>query len=266
MPVKVTLLGTGEACDPQRYNTAYLIDGDDFSIQVDAGYNVYDSLCHHLGGTRQLLTRPDMVLLTHSHGDHTASLPKELIAMREEGYITGSKRNIIIAGQGGAIGYVPQRLDNDYPGFWRRIEEEGPHVEFEYSYPHTQLRHKGLTISSAPTKHSVPNYAYRFECDGHSFAISGDGAMTPESRRLFEGVDYLFHEGFYVGRPSDDVHASVDDVFDYAKSAGVRKVYIVHMSRHHCRDHHNFPHYRQRAQEEGFLMGFPEDNTAVYIV
>lgn len=265
MPVKVTLLGTGEALDPKRYNTSYLIEGDDFSIQVDAGYNVYDSLCHHLGGTRQLLTNPDMVLLTHSHGDHTASLSKELLAMWEEGYITGSKRDIIIAGEGNAVGHVPQRLDIDYPGFWRRIEEEGPHVEFEYAYPHTQLRHKGLSISSAPTRHSVPNYAFRFECDGHSFAISGDGAMTPESRKLFEEVEYLFHDGFYVGRPSDGSHASVDDVFDYAKSAGVKVVYIVHMSRYHREERDMLSHYTSRAEDNGFFMKFPDDHAVVEI-
>ena len=265
MPVKVILLGTGEACDPDRHNTAYLIESGDFSIQVDAGYSVYDPLCQHLDGTRQLLTKPDMIMLTHKHGDHMASLPRELIAMWDEGRIAGSERDITITGESDAVGYVPQRVDNDYPGFWRRMVEEGLHVEFNCNFPYSKLSRNGLSISSAPTSHSVPNRAFRFDGDGYSFAISGDGAMTPESRELFEGVNCLFHEGFYVGRPSDDVHASVDDVFEYAKSAGVRKVYIVHMSRHHRSEHEVLRGYTSRAKDNGFLMVFPYDNTTLKV-
>ncbi|MDI6721240.1 MAG: MBL fold metallo-hydrolase [Candidatus Aenigmarchaeota archaeon] len=263
MPVKITLLGTGEAFDPDRYNTAYLIEGQDFSIHVDAGYSVFDSLCKVLGGTKELLEKPDMIMVTHGHGDHTGSIARELMTMWEERAYKPNRRDIILAG-GGANGNIPDRINMDYPGFWDRFEFEGPRVSFEYIYPHTGMKYNGLAISTASTKHSIPNNAYRFEGDGFSFAISGDGAMTPESRKLYEGVDLLFHEGFFADK-SSDVHSSVDEVYYYAKSAGIKQVGIVHVGRYERLQKEKLREYISRSLDSGFLMFFPKDHQIIEV-
>jgi len=49
MELEITFLGTGSLEDYTRINTAYLIDFAGKTIQVDAGYNVFNSLCRNLG-------------------------------------------------------------------------------------------------------------------------------------------------------------------------------------------------------------------------
>jgi len=66
---QITFIGTGEAFDPDRTNTSYLVENNGKSLLVDCGYDAPKSLARYLKNSgRGLLDVPDIVLITHEHG------------------------------------------------------------------------------------------------------------------------------------------------------------------------------------------------------
>jgi ribonuclease BN (tRNA processing enzyme) len=117
-----------------------------------------------------------------------------------------------------------------------------------------------LTVKAAPTVHGAANFAYRFSfgCPA-TFAISGDGALTDETRELFSSVEFLIHEGFYVDQSSQN-HASIKDVVDYAIEARIPEVAIVHVNREERKKAGEIADLIERAKAQDVRVFLPEDH------
>jgi len=143
------------------------------------------------------------------------------------------KRDIeIITGNPDFLHKIGMQLELSYPGFFDKFAKAGLNVNV---IPFVDdVERAGLKISSAPTNHSVLNDAYRFDNPqtGKSFAISGDGAFSDESRQLYQGVNLLIHEGFEVsGEAFGGKHASIEQVVEYAIQHQISTVAITHVHR-----------------------------------
>jgi len=119
----------------------------------------------------------------------------------------GLARKLVIASAHPDIEkHIALRME-DYPGFLERFKKEGPSLEYRALEPSGDSL-GDFKIYSALSVHGLPNYAYKLiDRDGRKLAISGDGALSEDTRRLFEGADLLVHEGFYVNASSKN-HAS----------------------------------------------------------
>ena len=270
---KITFIGTGEAFDPNRANTSYLIEDDDRSIMVDCGYDSAKSLMRYLSHNKKSLTdHPSELLLTHKHGDHTAGIPALLISIWEEvnGIVgncrIGNKRNLeILSSDQGLLEKMPIDVERYYPGFWDRFEAEGPKISTrKINSLRDQIHQFG--IKSAQTDHNIVNFAYRFETQsGKSFAISGDGALNDDTQRLFRGVDFLFHEGFNILGHGGKNHSSVEEVVGYAMESGVSTVGIVHVNRQERIKISEIDKLIEKAKSAGITLFFPEDHQSIEI-
>src|SRR3989344_6813538 len=140
---QITFIGTGEAFDPHRASSSYLIENKQGSIMGDCGYDAPKSLNRYLSNKGSSLADvPDTVLFTHEHGDHFAGLTSLLMPIWEEinGVIgnrkDGVNRKIQIASSHNYLfDRVSKRMEEDYKGFFERFKKEGPNISFKEINP-----------------------------------------------------------------------------------------------------------------------------------
>lgn len=215
---EVLFLGTGEAFDQDLPNTAILCRLGPMLL-VDCGLTIPPLVWRTLPDPDAL----DAVYLTHFHADHAFGVPSLLFRLRED----GRRRTLTLIGQRGVASYVRRMLHLAY----RLTPSDFPYpLRFATATPGRPLRFRGARLSFARSSHSVVNLAVRVDWRGKALAISGDGAPTPATERLFRGCDLLVHETFQdvVFEP---VHASLPLVLDVASRAGVGRLYLIHLSR-----------------------------------
>lgn len=266
--MKITFVGTGEAFDSERCTTSYLIETEGGSLLVDCGYRTPASLMKLLDlKGKSLAETPDVVLFTHEHGDHFAGLTGLLMPIWESANSVveldkrGANRKLEICVADPIAQRISERvqsrMEEDYKGFYTRFSTEGPSLSFRaLKSPDTIL---GLSVNYAQTIHGAPNYAFKFSNGGKSLAISGDGALSEETRQLFRGVDWLVHEGFYVSQSSRN-HASIKDVVEYAIETKIKQVAIVHVNREERRKGDEIEKLIGQAGAEGVEVHMPRDH------
>src|SRR3989344_6147159 len=252
----ITFLGTGEAFDPNRSTTSYLIENNIAqTLMVDCGYDSPKSLMRYLKKHgKSVADVPNSLLFTHEHGDHFGGLPALLMPIWEEvNGIVGKRKDSlqrkieIASAHEYLLLRVEQAMETDYKGFFERFKKEGPDISLRALKAEGDVI-RGFRIRAALTSHGAPNFAYRFDdIDGKSFAISGDGAFTDASRELFSGTNLLIHEGFNVLGSGGKNHASIEQVVDYAVTTSIPRAYIVHVNREEREKLDDIEKMRQKA-------------------
>ena len=168
--MRVEVLGGfgGESIDCRM--TCLLING---VIALDAG-----SLSQALSIERQ--AEVHSILLTHSHMDHTSSLPFFI----ENVYGKG-ERAIDIHASEATIYAIRKYLFNNatWPDFTRLPNHLVPAVRFEEFESGKPLTVEGVTFTPVPVDHLVPTHGFLIEQDGAAVLWSSD---TGPTRRLWE--------------------------------------------------------------------------------
>lgn len=273
MGINLTFLGTGEAFDPDRTATSYLIQHSEigkpkYSLMVDCGYDAPKSLMRLLANQkRSLADAPNSVLFTHGHGDHFAGISALLLPMWEEineaGQTNKEKRKLeILSADETLFQKVRERMESDYPGFLERFKIEGPEISFRKL--NSPDRINNMLVSYAQTNHSVPNHAYRFEDKGKALAISGDGSLNEQTKQLFKGVELLVHEGFYIDTKSK-THASIKDVAEFAIDARISNVAIVHVNRVERQKIEEITRIQAMCKKAAVNLFLPNTNEGYYL-
>jgi ribonuclease BN (tRNA processing enzyme) len=169
--MKVQLLGSSvESPARRQYVTSYLING---TVAIDAG-------CLGFDGSPQAQERDRHVFLTHSHADHTASLP-----IFTENAWTPDGECPRIYGSQETLDSVHRHIFNEvmWPDFVALSEKMHPFLHLRPLQAEVPVEAGGLWITPVPVDHVVPTFGYIVR-DGHSAVIfSGDTAPT---KRLWE--------------------------------------------------------------------------------
>ena len=150
--------------------TCLLING---TLALDAG-----SLSQALPIERQVGVRS--ILLSHSHMDHTNSLPFFI-----ENVYGKSERPIDIYASEATIYAIRKYLFNNatWPDFTRLPNHLLPAVRFQEFQSEVPLTLEGVTFTPIPVDHLVPTHGFLIEQDGAAILWSSD---TGPTQRLWE--------------------------------------------------------------------------------
>jgi ribonuclease BN (tRNA processing enzyme) len=169
--MRVRLLGSSPS-DPaaQQYVTSYLING---TVAIDAG-------C--LGFYRTPRDQEEIrhVFLTHSHADHTASLP-----IFVENAWTATDECPVIYGSAETLDSVHRHTFNDivWPDFIALSKNMHPFLRLKCVQPEAPVQADGLRITPVPMNHVVPTLGYVVSDGISAVIIAGD---TGPTKRLWE--------------------------------------------------------------------------------
>jgi ribonuclease BN (tRNA processing enzyme) len=211
------LLGVGEAFDAPLGNTSALLTAES-RLLLDCGYAVPAALWAHNGDPDFL----DAIYLSHAHGDHYFGIPPVIGRLWESGRV----RELAVITQESVFGKMRDAVELAYPGILAKCRFP---LRWIPAAPDTKVEWREFRLAFAPTTHSVSNLAIRVETAGRSFAYSGDGMFTRDSRCLFSGADVLLHEA-YSFEPHP-IHGDIPGVIAMAAEAKVGRLLLTHINR-----------------------------------
>jgi ribonuclease Z len=217
---ELLVLGSGAALnDGSREPTMLALRGRESTVLIDCGANAIRQL--------QRLNVPldsiELLILTHSHPDHTSGFGL-LVEML---WLSGRRRPLPIYGPGDAID-VTRRLFSqwDTSGWEGKPDLQWREVPLEVGAPIASG--PDFELTAAPGKHSVPVLGIRARDihGGGVLAYSADGEPSPGIRALAQGVDLLVHEatGDFPG------HSSAEAAAELAREVGALRLLLVHLA------------------------------------
>jgi len=166
--MKIRPLGSSVP-DPARrqYVSSYLVNGN---VGIDVG-------CTGLYGSPQEQEAIEHIFLTHSHTDHTASLPVFV-----ENAWTPTSRCPTIHGSQETLHAMQKHIFNEvmWPDFIALSRDAPPFLRMSPLEPEAPIEVCGLRVTPVPVNHVVPTFAYVVN-DGHSSVIFG-GDSGPTQR------------------------------------------------------------------------------------
>lgn len=154
--MKIKFIGTGGAFDPRYGNSAALLEIGNKTLLIDAGFTVYGRLME-LG----VWDKPDYILLTHLHNDHSGSLANILLHRHYFG--TSRKTPILYPSEG-----FRQQVEA-----FLAIQLKAPQKYADF-LPVSIL--PGLLVLDTFGRHSegYQTYSFLFEEAGQRLVYSGD--------------------------------------------------------------------------------------------
>jgi ribonuclease BN (tRNA processing enzyme) len=228
MPMRVTFLGVGEACDERLPNTSLWVQtgvGDRRqSVLMDCGFTAPSLYWQQQRDPNDL----DALWISHFHGDHFFGVPALLLRFWE----MRRSKALEIVSQNGVERAVAQAMELAYPGFFQKLTYP---VLFHEVEPGQKVRIVGLEWSTAQSIHGQKNLAVRVAHGEQSIFYSGDGLFTPETIALARACNLVVHESFQLD-PVIPGHGTVRQCIDFAREAGAAVLALVHVQRDERRD------------------------------
>lgn len=243
--MEITVLGCGEAFDERLPNNSYLVRAGRLLL-LDCGYSIPHRLWHAERDDNAI----DLIWISHAHADHYFGLPAVLGRMWEN----ERTKPLTILSQPPVLDQIRELMEAGYSGMAARFRFP---IEYTAAKPGEKLEWHHLTFDFAPTRHSVTNLAIRIGVGENALCYSGDGAITDEARRLYNGADLLIHESYSFEKLP--VHADIEDVIATAKQQGVRQAALTHIQRDLRRDMARLDAIAEREQEVDVLIPEPGD-------
>jgi len=221
--MEIHFLGVGEACDGSQPNTAILLrtgaEQRAGRILLDCGFSVP----HRFFALEPSPDELEMLWLSHFHGDHFFGAPLLLLWSWE----MGRKKPLHILGPPGVKTKIMGAMELAYPNFMPRLGFPLVFVEIE---PGGRRKIADSVWQAAYTEHSQPCLSLRVELQGKAIFYSGDGRPTTMTQTLAAGSDIIIHEAYGIADTTPG-HGSIGACLDFACSAGVPQIALVHMQR-----------------------------------
>lgn len=249
--MNILTLGSGEAFDSRLGNHSYLFYNPGFpTILFDCGYQVPERLWKEKKHYQNLAA----VVISHAHADHYFGIAPLCMRMLEE----DRRQELLIIGPKGLKRKVEKLCQLAYGNFLARAKFK---LVFKEMVSGESFEWRKVNFSCAKTIHSVTNLLMRVEFKGlkQSFAISGDGKLSPKAIKLIRGVNLLIQEVFSLDKELPN-HTSLKELLALLEStelSEIKMVGISHVSRENRVLVEKFVH--QKLKDSKFMVLQPGD-------
>jgi ribonuclease BN (tRNA processing enzyme) len=217
--LRITVLGSGTiAPSLRRQPSGYLVEGGGVKILLDCGSGTLRRLLQAGAHPDEI----DLILISHTHLDHTSELPLLLFSAR---YAPAPRRRALrLAGSAGFVEHL-LALEGVYgeglaaAGYERAVEtlREGGGT-----------RAGGLGIRCARAQHIPSSLAFRLEEGTARLVYTGDTEYCGDVVELARGCDLLVCEcSFPDGTPAK-LHLTPSQAGRIAAEAGARRLLLTH--------------------------------------
>jgi len=217
--MRLTLIGTGSAHDPDLPNASALVEGADKTILIDCGFSAVRGINRHVTDP----DRVDLIVVTHHHPDHVFGF----VPLIDHWSDSGRTKTLKVATTQWGRSQLESFMTLAFGPLWR------PKFNLVWHVVPDEMQIGDIRVRFAPTLHSVPNHAIRFDVGGKSLAYSGDGAPTASSRALFAGVDFLMHECYVADDRDAPGHCNFPTCLDVMRECAVGRLGLYHIHPDH---------------------------------
>ncbi len=217
--MEVIFLGVGEACDERNPNTSLLIYQKDTCLLLDCGFSVAHEFFKH----EKDPNKPDIVWISHFHGDHFLGLPLLVLRLWEE----GREKPLYFIGQKGLSEKVTSAMKLAFPTLAEKISFD---YIFNEIHEDEKIEIKGISFQGAYTEHVQSNLAIKLICGEKSLYYSGDGPPSEKCYPLAGSCDLIVQETFLWDK---DIygHGNFLSAAQFARKVGAKRLAAVHMKR-----------------------------------
>ena len=241
--MKVVILGSsGGNSGSRQYVSSYLIND---SVAIDAG-------CLGFHGSPEQQARVRHVFLTHSHSDHTTSLPIFI-----ENVWTPSPDCPCIYGSAETLNAIRRSIFNNevWPDFVALSEKMPPFLRLKVLEPEMSVDVEGLSVTPVYVEHTIPTFAYVVQDSVTAVIFGADSAPTTRLWEIAKTIPILkavFLEASFPDRMRSVAEVSrhlTPEMFgrEVAKMPADAKVIAVHMK----------VRYRSETESELNRLGLP---------
>ena len=218
--MKIIFVGVGDAFDENYPNNSHLLIAEHSNILFDCGYSV-PRQWWRMGYDRDFL---DAIYISHRHADHFFGLPIMLMRMWED----GRTKPITIISQKKMVGLLESLTDVAYKGFLKNFKFK---IKFIGVKPGKSLIFNELSLSFAPTIHSIDNLAVRVTDGKASYCYSGDGQFIKQTEELYKSSDLLIQETYLYDEKKSG-HACITDTLEMAERLNIKTLALTHLNRY----------------------------------
>ncbi len=211
----VVVIGSGNAFNTDgRGHTCFLLDS---RILIDCGATILQKV----ESLKIDISKVDVVLVTHFHGDHYGGIPFLLIYYK---YILRRERPLFLAGPEGIEVKYKELLNLFYP------EMEFPY-EIKFVKISSIYTFDKYYIQALPITHKEESVGYRILDEEHSFAFTGDTILNEQVYELLYNVDIGIMElSLWNNSEKKVMHVSLEELLVSRKRIKVKKLFFNHIT------------------------------------
>jgi len=221
--MEIHFLGVGEACDGRQTNTSILLKIDNKDQQgrilLDCGFSVPHTYLSLDPPAEEL----QLLWISHFHGDHFLGTPLLLLWFWE----MKRENPLSILGPPGIETAIRNAMNMSYPNLLGRL---GYTISFHEVAPGKKVQIAESIWEGEYSDHSQACLSLRLKLYGKALFYSGDGRPTPMTQALARGCDLIIHEAYGLDDTTPG-HGSIRTCLEFAHTAGVRRLALVHMQR-----------------------------------
>ncbi len=224
--MRVTFLGTGEACDQVRATTSILIEQDNSLHLLDCGFTAAQQFIRQAPPEKSI----ESVWISHFHGDHFFGLPQLILYLHQQGRTSP----LTVLSGTHAKDKVEQCMEMAYAGLLTKLSYPIHYVTVPTS---TSTEHNGLHWQAAPVIHSKEPFGLLIIDGSKRLYYSGDGKPTNAAEQLMKDCDLVIHEA-YTLTDTLPTHCSVEECIELAVRLQLKRLTLIHLSAEALRDHY----------------------------